>query len=108
MPAREKLYPEPSEKTKEGKMSAEEKTVVKGCGFGGGPAGGSNAIQVDVKNGRIIRIRPLHFDWRYKPEQFNPWKIEARGQAFEPTMNTLMPPFTLAYKNRIYSPHRIM
>ena len=88
-------------------MSEGEKTVVKGLsGLGG--ASDSDAAQVDVKNGRIVRIRPLHFDWRYKPEQFNPWKIEARGQTFEPTMNTLIPPFSLAYKNRVYSPNRVM
>jgi molybdopterin guanine dinucleotide-containing S/N-oxide reductase-like protein len=87
-------------------MPEEEKTIVKGLGFCGG-ATDANAIQVDVKNGKIIRIRPLHFDWRYKPEQFNPWKIEARGSTFEPTMNTLIPPFTLAYRNRVYSPNRV-
>jgi anaerobic selenocysteine-containing dehydrogenase len=89
-------------------MPEEEKTILKGLGFGGGPASSSNTVQVDVKNGKIIRIRPFHFDWKYKPEEFNPWKIEARGQTFEPTMNTLIPPFTLAYKNRVYSPNRVM
>ena len=88
-------------------MSEEEKTVIKGISFQGF-APDSNAVQVDVKNGRIIRIRPLHFVWRYKPEQFNPWKVEARGKTFEPTLNTLIPPFSLAYKNRVYSPNRIM
>jgi anaerobic selenocysteine-containing dehydrogenase len=88
-------------------MPAEEKTVVKGLSFMGGLTD-ANAVQVDVKDGKVIRIRPLHFDWKYKPERFSPWKIEARGQAFEPTMNTLIPPFTLAYKNRIYSPNRVM
>jgi len=88
-------------------MLEEEKTIVKGLSFIGGGAD-SNAAQVDVKSGKIIRIRPFHFDWKYKPEEFNPWKIKARGQTFEPTMHTLIPPFTLAYKNRVYSPNRIM
>ena len=88
-------------------MLEDERTIVKGLSFMGG-AMDSNAVQVDVKGGKVIRIRPLHFDWKYKPEQFNPWKIEARGKTFEPTMNTLIPPFTLAYKNRIYSPNRVM
>src|ERR1035437_10499604 len=87
---------------------SEEKTIVKGLGFcGNEPLAGSNAVAVDVKDGRIIRIRPLHFDWRYKKEEFNPWKIEARGKIFEPGMKTLPPPFTLAYKKRVYSPNRI-
>jgi molybdopterin guanine dinucleotide-containing S/N-oxide reductase-like protein len=88
-------------------MKEEEKTIVKGLAFCGNVSEG-HAIQVDVKNGTIIRIRPLHFDWKYKPEEFNPWKIEARGQTFEPTLKTLIPPYTLAYKNRVNSPNRIL
>jgi molybdopterin guanine dinucleotide-containing S/N-oxide reductase-like protein len=84
-----------------------EKTVVKGLSFIGGPSD-ANPIQVDVRDGKIVRIRPLHFDWQYQPEQFKPWKMKARGQTFEPTMNSLIPPFTLAYKNRVYSPNRVM
>jgi molybdopterin guanine dinucleotide-containing S/N-oxide reductase-like protein len=72
-----------------------------------GESYGSNASVVDVKDGKIIRIRPLHYDWQYRPEEFNPWKIEARGQTFEPTMKTLIPPLTLSYKKRCYSPNRI-
>ncbi len=29
-----------------------------------------NDVAVDIKNGRVIRIRPLHLDWKYKPEEF--------------------------------------
>ena len=85
---------------------SEEKTVVKGLSFIGGSLD-ANTVQVDVKNGRIVRIRPLHYDWKYQPEQFNPWKIEARGKSFEPTLHSLIPPFTLGYKNRVYSPNRV-
>ncbi len=88
-------------------MPEQERSMVKGMSFGG-VTEDANAAQVDVKDGKIVRIRPLHFDWRYKPEEFKPWKIEARGQVFEPTMRTLLPPFTLAYKNRVYSPNRTM
>jgi len=87
---------------------AEEKTYIKGLGFCGvEPLSGSNAAAVDVKDGRIVRIRPLHFDWRYTLEDMNPWKIEARGQVFESGMKTLLPAFTLGYKKRVYSPNRI-
>ena len=71
------------------------------------PLAGSNAAAVDVKDGKIVRIRPLHFDWKYKPEEMNPWKIEVRGKVFEAGMKTLLPPFTLGYKKRVYSPNRI-
>jgi len=31
-----------------------------------------NASVIDVKDGKIVRIRPLHFDWKYRPEDFRP------------------------------------
>lgn len=89
-------------------MSA-EKTYIKGLGFcGNEPLAGSNAAAVDVQDGKIIRIRPLHFDWKYKTEELNPWTIKARGKAFEPGTKTLPPPFSLGYKKRVYSPNRIL
>jgi hypothetical protein len=88
-------------------MPDKVKTIVKGLSFGG-VTEDSNAAMVDVKDGKIVRIRPLHFDWKYTPEHMNPWKMEARGQVFEPTMRTLLPPYSLAYKNRVYSPNRTM
>ncbi|MFC1869398.1 molybdopterin-dependent oxidoreductase [Thermodesulfobacteriota bacterium] len=87
--------------------ATEEKTIVKGLGFCSYTTDG-NAAAIDVKDGKIIRIRPLHYDWKYKPEEFSPWKIEARGQTFEPCMKTLMPPFSLGYKKRVYSSNRIL
>jgi molybdopterin guanine dinucleotide-containing S/N-oxide reductase-like protein len=93
---------------KEGCTMSEQKTVIKGLGFcGNEPLAGSNAAAVDVKDGKIIRIRPLHFDWKYKAEEINPWKIEARGKVFEAGWKTLLPPFSLGYKQRVYSPNRI-
>ncbi|MBW1768169.1 MAG: molybdopterin-dependent oxidoreductase [Deltaproteobacteria bacterium] len=85
-------------------MQEGEKTVVKGLSFCGVTEDG-NSVQVDVKDGKIIRIRPFHFDWKYERE---PWTIEARGKTFESSMKSLIPPFTLAYKNRINSPNRVM
>jgi trimethylamine-N-oxide reductase (cytochrome c) len=84
-----------------------EKTVVKGIS-GGGVSEDSNTVQVDIKNGKIIRIRPFHFDWKYTPEHIKPWKVEARGQVFKAGMKSLIPPFTLAYKNRVHSLNRTM
>jgi len=60
-----------------------EKSCVKALGFNGNVRD-ANAIVADVKNGRLTRIRPLHYDWQYRPEEFMPWKIEARGQALGP------------------------
>jgi anaerobic selenocysteine-containing dehydrogenase len=68
----------------------------------------SNSAIVDVKNGKIIRVRPLHFDWKYEQKAFNPWKMEVRGKVFEPGLKSLIPPYSLAYKKRVYSPNRIL
>jgi molybdopterin guanine dinucleotide-containing S/N-oxide reductase-like protein len=87
---------------------SEDQSFIKGLGFcGNEPLAGSNAAVVDTQNGRIVRIRPLHFDWKYRPEAFNPWQIKARGSVFEAGMKTLLPPFSLGYKKRVYSPNRI-
>ena len=94
------------EKLKE--QAAKEKTFTKALGFIGAQAMDANPINVDVRDGKIIRLRPLHYDWKYKPEQFNPWKVEARGSSFEPKMKSIVGPLTLAYKKRIYSPNRIL
>jgi anaerobic selenocysteine-containing dehydrogenase len=61
---------------------------------------------VDVKNGRIVRIRPTHYDWKY-PE-LKPWTFEARGKVWQSSMKSALAPFSLAYKKRAYSPNRIM
>ena len=84
-----------------------EKSVVKGLGFCAISAEANSSV-IDVKDGKIIRIRPLHYDWKYKPEHYNPWKMERNGQVFEPSSKSLIPPFSLAYKKRAYSPNRIL
>jgi anaerobic selenocysteine-containing dehydrogenase len=82
----------------------EEKSLPISLGFGPN----ANSSVVDVKNGRIIRVRPLHFDWKYDKKSFNPWKMEAHGKAFEPGMKALPGTYSLAYKKRVYSPNRIL
>jgi trimethylamine-N-oxide reductase (cytochrome c) len=90
-----------------GKTESGEKTCIKGMGFSGHSVG-SHISEVDVKDGKIVRIRPLHYDSKYKPEEFKPWKIEARGKVFEPPMKSLITPFSIGYKKRVYSPNRIL
>ena len=94
------------DKEKALKEAQKEKSFIRDVSFCG-VGNGSNASVVDVKDGKIIRIRPLHYDWKYDPKEFNPWKMKARGQVFEPKMKTLIPPFSIAYKKRTYSPARI-
>lgn len=81
-------------------------TVIKSLGLSGGIFG-AVPCAIDVDHGKIVRIRPLHFDWKYDPRQFNPWKIEKNGVVFEPLMKVAPSPFSLAYKKRVYSPNRI-
>ena len=89
------------------KAENNEKTVIKGACFSAF-GDNSNVTCVDVKDDKIVRIRPLHWDWRYKPEEFNPWKLEARGKTFIPPLKSPVPPHGMAYKKRIYSPNRIL
>lgn len=65
----------------------------------------SNSVQVESEGGKIIRIRPLHYDWEYK--DLKPWEMHAREKTLTPAMKSLIPPFSLGYKNRVYSPNRI-
>jgi len=97
-----------AEKEKGSMVNAGEKTLIRDISFCGVPENGSNASMVDVKDGKIIRIRPMHYDWKYDPKKdMNPWKMEVRGKTFEPSMKTLIPPYSIAYKKRVYSPARI-
>ncbi len=84
-----------------------ENSYLKGLGFCSHGAD-SNSSVIDVSKGRIVRIRPLHFDWKYDPKSFNPWKMKARGKTFEPTLTSLIPAYSLGYKKRVYSPNRIL
>ncbi|MBN1905993.1 MAG: molybdopterin-dependent oxidoreductase [Deltaproteobacteria bacterium] len=83
-----------------------DKTVYKALGLSGGIFGAAPCA-IDVKNDRIVRIRPLHFDAKYDPKTFNPWKITKNGKTLEPMYKALPSPFSLAYKKRVYSPNRI-
>ena len=95
-------------KEKNSTLNVAGKTLIRDISFCGVPENGSNASMVDVKDGKIIRIRPMHYDWKYDPKDMNPWKMESRGKIFEPSMKTLLPPYSIAYKNRVYSPARIL
>ena len=95
-------------KEKDSMLDVAGQTLIRDISFCGVPENGSNASMVDVKDGKIIRIRPMHYDWKYDPKDMNPWKMESRGKVFEPSMKTLLPPYSIAYKNRVYSPARIL
>jgi molybdopterin guanine dinucleotide-containing S/N-oxide reductase-like protein len=74
-----------------------------GVGYGG------NLVKVDCKNGRILRIRPVHYEWAHTKEELEKirWEVEAKGRRFAPKMKELAAPFAIVYKNRVYSPNRV-
>ncbi len=56
------------------KDAEQEKTFFKNFGHCDAGAGG-NIAAIDVKDGKIIRVRPMRLDWKYKPEEFNAWQV---------------------------------
>jgi anaerobic selenocysteine-containing dehydrogenase len=84
------------------------KTHIKALGLLGETGVGGNAAFIDVNHEKIIRIRPMHYDWKYQPDELKPWKVEVRGKVLQPPLKTLLPPHSIAYKKRIYSPNRIL
>jgi trimethylamine-N-oxide reductase (cytochrome c) len=59
---------------------------------------------VYVKDGRIIRITPIEFG----PDDAESWEIEARGRIFKPPRKTLLAPYVLSLRSRVYSPERLL
>jgi molybdopterin guanine dinucleotide-containing S/N-oxide reductase-like protein len=95
-----------SDNLEAGKNAAgEEKTTIKALGFLG--VGGGAPCAVDYRDGKIIRIRPLHYDWKYERKDLNPWKFDVRGKVLEPSFKSCPSPFSLGYKKRAFSPNRI-
>ena len=88
------------------KKTLGDKTVLRSFSLKGVSAGGAEGF-VDVKDGKVLRIRPFRFDWKYKRESIRTWKLERNGKTLEPTWKSLPSPFSLAYKKRVYSPNRI-
>ena len=83
-----------------------DKTVIKALSQGG-LLGGTGEVLVDVKDGKIVRIRPFQYDWKYDGESFRPWKLERNGHTLEPGLKSRPAPYMTAYKKRTYSPNRI-
>jgi trimethylamine-N-oxide reductase (cytochrome c) len=83
-----------------------DKTVIKTMSLGG-VLGGGTPCSIDVKDGKIARVRPLHYDSAYDPEDLKFWQYNVKGKVFKPFTKSLPAPFMMAYKKRTYSPNRI-
>ncbi len=83
-----------------------DKQVIRGSGLIG-PMDSGVPTLVDVKDGKITRIRPLQYESKYDKKDFNVWKMEARGKTFEPPMRGIVGPIGQSYKKRVYSKNRV-
>ncbi|MCX8032765.1 MAG: molybdopterin-dependent oxidoreductase [Thermoleophilia bacterium] len=61
-------------------------------------------IRVHVKDGKIVRVRPLVFDETDAPS----WVIDVEGKKYTPPRKACVAPFTLTEKARVYSEDRIL
>jgi trimethylamine-N-oxide reductase (cytochrome c) len=68
---------------------------------------GGPISNVDSHDGKLVRIRPYHYDEDRDFESLQPWKIEARGKEFGPPRKTLVSCMGQAYKKRVYSKNRV-
>ncbi len=80
-------------------------TTLKGTSLMGPMSGPPS--QVDSKDGRIVRIRPYYYSKDHDMDKLNPWVIDARGQQFRPADHTLISPYGISYKKRVYSENRV-
>ncbi|MGD0660257.1 MAG: molybdopterin-dependent oxidoreductase, partial [Syntrophorhabdales bacterium] len=83
-----------------------DKQVIRGSSLIG-PGDSGVPTLIDVKDGKVTRVRPLNYEMSYDKKDFNAWKIEARGKTFEPPMKGVVGPIGLAYKKRVYSKNRV-
>jgi len=83
-----------------------DKSVYKSLALGG-LLGGGGECTIDVKDGKVVRIRPFHYDEKYTKKHLNPWKMSRNGKTLEPLMKALPGTFSLAYKKRTFSTNRI-
>lgn len=88
-------------------MPSEIKTTLKTMGFCG-PCTASDTAEIDVRDGRILRTRPFSYVKHQSKDGLNPWTICARGKEFKAKDKTELSPFAIAYKERVYSPNRIL
>ena len=62
-----------------------------------------SAVTVHVKDGKIIRVRPLIVD----ENDLKPWTITARGRKFSPPKKFTVEPYCLIERMRVYADERI-
>ena len=62
-------------------------------------------LQVDVRDGEILRLRPLQLtEEEIKDAK---WQIDAKGKIFEPSARTTVAPYSICSRRKVYNPNRI-
>ncbi|MEM2910080.1 MAG: molybdopterin-dependent oxidoreductase [Nitrososphaerota archaeon] len=90
------------------KAEAEQiKTTIKSLQLGGFGDYDLEPCAIDVKNGRIIRIRPLHWDWKYKPEEIKKVTLKVGDITLTHPLKSVPSYLALSHKRRVYNPNRV-
>ncbi|MDR1185559.1 MAG: molybdopterin-dependent oxidoreductase [Coriobacteriales bacterium] len=86
---------------------AEKERITLESISGGGMGG--DLVAVDSKDGKIVRIRPLHRDYKYSIAELEEsfWELKVGDKSLRPSMKSSPNYFALAYKNRVYSKNRV-
>jgi len=69
----------------------------------------SNCARIEVKDGKVVRTRPLEYYEKYSTDEVRDWQIEIenKGKIFKPMKMFPLPGMNYGWKNRIYSRNRI-
>ncbi len=86
---------------------ADKKTVFKTTGFCG-PCSASEPVEIDVEDGKMIRVRPFSYVEHQSNDGLNAWTIKAHGKEFKAAEKSGISPYAVLTKNRVYSPNRIL
>ena len=84
-------------------VKTKDKTVLRSLGLGGYFGGGAEGM-VDVKDGKIVRVRPMRYGWKYKKEEVRQWEIERDGKTIEAAWKSLRDRFRWRTKNGCIRP----
>ncbi len=68
-----------------------------------GDFAGGVPVKVHVKDGKVIRIRPLVF----KEDEAKPWSIRVGKQVFTPQKRSNPAPWDMSFRRRLYNPQRV-
>jgi trimethylamine-N-oxide reductase (cytochrome c) len=82
-------------------------SAIKTIGFCG-PCSASEPAVIDVKDGKMLRTRPMSYAENAPDGGLNSWSIRARGKEFKAAEKAELSPYALVAKQRVYSPNRIL